>query len=331
MKTTKKLFFITFLLIFAMTGVASPAPANHDAELEKALVKLAKNSHARVGIAVKNLATGHETCINGEETYPMSSVFKIPILIELFRQHDAGELDLSRRIKLTPGQIRFGSGLLKDMRPGLEPTLYDLAILMITVSDNSATDILLDVVDRRRVQAMLDNYHLNIQVKKSMGELFSDLPNRVFEMAKKKGMNLFPSAIADIDRNMLEKVWVQAGMELSVTDPNVATPQAMNRLLELLVSGKLLSTSSTSQALVILRAQKLNSRLPYMLPDTVVTAHKTGYYPSVTNDVGIIYVTGRQPVVVSVFTKNNDKLPQYEMKLLIARVGKIVYDHYSKK
>jgi beta-lactamase class A len=71
-------------------------------------------------------------------------VFKLPLLAEVYRQVEAGDLDLEERVPLRAEDIEIGSGILRDFGPGLQPTLRDLATMMIIVSDNSATNLLLD-------------------------------------------------------------------------------------------------------------------------------------------------------------------------------------------
>lgn len=75
---------------------------------------------------------------------PTASVFKLPLLVEVFRQAEAGALDLDERATLHAEDVVMGSGILRDFGPGLQPTLRDLAMMMVIVSDNSATNLLLD-------------------------------------------------------------------------------------------------------------------------------------------------------------------------------------------
>ncbi len=105
---------------------------------------LSQHSQGTLGIAARNLQTGEEVTWQAERSMPTASTFKFPVLAGVFAQAEAGELDLDERVPLLAEDQVGGSGTLRDFLPGVQPTLRDLAMLMIVVSDNSATNILLD-------------------------------------------------------------------------------------------------------------------------------------------------------------------------------------------
>jgi beta-lactamase class A len=108
------------------------------------LERLRQRFSGRIGIAARNLATGEEFLIDHERAFPTASSIKVPILYELFRQAESGAFSLDDRVELTQGDIVEGSGVLRDLRPGLQPTVHDIAMLMIIVSDNTATNMAID-------------------------------------------------------------------------------------------------------------------------------------------------------------------------------------------
>jgi len=116
------------------------------AQVERALDALVAQAGGELGLAAMNLPTGEELARNDERPMPTASVFKLPLLVELFRQSEAGALDLDERVTLRAEDAVMGSGILRDFSPGLQPTLRDLAMMMVIVSDNSATNLLLDRV-----------------------------------------------------------------------------------------------------------------------------------------------------------------------------------------
>jgi beta-lactamase class A len=113
-------------------------------QLERALDAVA--ARGVVALAAMNLLTGEEVGRDAERPMPTASVIKLPLLVEVFRQVEAGTLDLDERVTLRAEDIVMGSGILRDFQPGLQPTLRDLAMMMIIVSDNGATNLLLDRV-----------------------------------------------------------------------------------------------------------------------------------------------------------------------------------------
>ena len=99
-----------------------------------------------VGLSARHLETGREIQHNAGDVFFTASTLKVPVLVELYRQVDRGRIDLNRRVELTDDHRVPGSGILKEMAPGLNPTVHDLAMLMIIISDNTATDILYNLV-----------------------------------------------------------------------------------------------------------------------------------------------------------------------------------------
>jgi beta-lactamase class A len=113
-------------------------------QVDRLLQILSQRAGGTLGVAARNLRTGEEVTWQAERAMPTASTFKFPVLVELFAQADAGRLDLDERVPLLTRDQVGGSGVLRDLLPGLQPTLRDLAMLMIVVSDNSATNMLLD-------------------------------------------------------------------------------------------------------------------------------------------------------------------------------------------
>ncbi len=113
--------------------------------LERALGAIVAQG-GEVAFAATNVATGEEVSRNSDRVMPTASVFKLPLLVEVYRQAEAGTLDLGERVTLRAEDVVMGSGILRDFQPGLQPTLRDLAMMMIVASDNGATNVLLDRV-----------------------------------------------------------------------------------------------------------------------------------------------------------------------------------------
>jgi beta-lactamase class A len=94
-----------------------------------------------VGVCARNLATGVTVAHRADERFPLASVFKVPVMVEVMRQVDRGVLRLDERLTLTEADKSPGSTLI-HCHPGLALTVRDLLYLMITLSDNTATDML---------------------------------------------------------------------------------------------------------------------------------------------------------------------------------------------
>lgn len=257
-----------------------------------------------VGMKVKVFATGLELDWNPDEMFPTASTLKIPLLYEAFRQSDAGDLDLSERVTLLHKDRVPGSGVYQYLDEGLTPTLRDLAELMITVSDNWATDILFDRLGKDRVNTMLAE----------VGMTNSALPYTIRELF---------CALAEIDptddavtwdflREYLKTYEPKADNPGMVADLNndVTTPNDMVRLLERIHLGEGLSADSQAEVIDILKHQNFTAIIPYRLPTGIgiETAHKTGSLRGVKNDTGIVY-SPDLTYAIAFYSKGQEDVP----------------------
>jgi len=141
----------------AAPGTSGAQPAQRAilaAKLRTELHRIADDTKGVVGAQVIDLATGERIGVNDTLTFPQGSAIKIPLLIELYHQDDAGVLKLSTRVPVRLADRTGGSGLLQNLGDGTsELSLGDLAMFMITVSDNTATNMLIDRVGIDKVNA----------------------------------------------------------------------------------------------------------------------------------------------------------------------------------
>jgi beta-lactamase class A len=140
------LAMLAILAMLAMPAQAQPAQRDQLAtKLRNDLQRLAIDASGVVGISIVDLSSGQRFGGNEELVFPQGSAIKIPILIELFRRADRGELKLTDRLPVRANNQAGGSGLLQYFSDGgSELSLHDLAIAMIVLSDNSATNVLID-------------------------------------------------------------------------------------------------------------------------------------------------------------------------------------------
>lgn len=118
------------------------------------VIAQAEASGAILGVSAVS-AAGKRVSHNGDRRFVAASTVKIAIMIELFRQADAGRLSLDTRHTLRPADKATGSGVVVNLHDGIELTLGDLAYLMMSISDNSSTNILIDWVGQERVNATM--------------------------------------------------------------------------------------------------------------------------------------------------------------------------------
>ena len=236
--------------------------------------------------------------VNADVLYPTASTFKIPILYSLYRMVDRGEADLEQRIEITDAHRVPGSGVLQHLRVGLQPTVYDLAMLMTIVSDNEATDILHQLVGVERLHGDLDELGLSrIRVPLTCRELLYSVvgmdtsnPDHTYDMFLER------ARAGEYDEDGI-------GWDDSEGSGNDLTPpDQMAKLCELIEQGVGLSEDGREGVLDTMKRQTLNARIPAGVPEGVTIAHKTGSLRGVRNDAGIVYA--EKPYVISIFSKH---------------------------
>lgn len=209
------------------------------------------------GVYIKNLATG-EVFARGEQVPVIAaSVIKLPVMIEVFAQAQAGRLNLGEMHTLLDEERLPSCGTLKAMHTGIGMTLMDLTELMIIVSDNTATNILIRRVGMEAVNRTL----------RALGCTQTTLRRLLFD--------------AEASAQGIE---------------NTITAAEMGCLLEGLYRGEIVTPEASAQMIRILRDQRLNGKLPFFLHTMdIAVAHKTGEDTGITHDVGILYA--EDPIV----------------------------------
>jgi beta-lactamase class A len=207
-----------------------------------------------MGLAVKDLASGDTFFINPDEIMPQASSIKIAILANLYLQAQRGRVKLNDEYLVRKEDLVPGSDIMLGLTPGITRlTLRDLATMMVAVSDNSATNVLIDRLGMDNVNSMLDDLGLHS---------------------------------TRLRRNMMDLTAASEGRE------NVATPREMTYLLEMSYKAKLLNQPATADFIKMLSTHKESAMLQG-LPDDAVAANKPGELEAVRNDSGIILVKNR--------------------------------------
>src|SRR5690348_7816869 len=207
-----------------------------------------------MGLAVKDLTSGDEFFINPDEVMPQASSIKITVLAELYRQAQSGKLKLTDEYVVRKEDLVPGSDIMLGLTPGVtRVTLRDLATFMVAVSDNSATNVLIDRVGMENVNSMLEGEGLHT---------------------------------TRLRRKMMDLKAASEGRE------NVSSPREMMTLLETIYRGKLLNKEMTEDLLKVLSTHKESSMLQG-LPDDAIAANKPGELEAVRNDSGIVLVKNR--------------------------------------
>ena len=214
-----------------------------------------------VSLYAKNLNTGAEFAIRADERIRTASTIKLPILIAAFQAVADSKAKWDEEILLTADDKVPGSGILREFTPGRKFLLRDLANLMIVVSDNTATNLLIDRLTADYVNSVMEKY--GFQSTRSIRKVFAEakIPNRA-------------SAFGQIEAN--KKFGI-----------GVSTPREMARIIELLDTGKLVNAEASQDIIAILRRQQYTDGIGRH-PAGFQVASKSGALDALRSDVGFV-------------------------------------------
>lgn len=281
---------IIFLIILTMESCKTESKKTIE-DLKTNIVNDISKIDGDVAIALYDLNNESNTItININETFHAASTMKVPVMIELYKQQNEGLLNLNDSIVLVNEfkSIVDGSPYSMDIgddsddiiysKIGTKQTLYDLMVPMITVSSNLATNVLIEIVDAKKVT----------QTMRSLG--------------------------AD-NIEVLRGVEDQKAYDLGLS--NSTTANDLLAIMKAIANGEAGTKEDCDAMIAILKDQKWNDMIPKYLPETVEVAHKTGSITGVHHDAAIVYLPdGRQYVLVllsknlSDFDAGTDQLAQ---------------------
>ena len=291
--------------------------------LKDVVTEAAESFDGVLGVSIKHLRTGETARVKGRTLFPMASVFKVPVIVEYFRQVDEGKLDPNEAHFLTDADKVPGSGILKELTEGIPVTYRDLLHLMMIVSDNTATDLVVSKVGFDNVNAAMRILGLSkTTITRYCREILFDLVGINDLGIKEMTLDVFQEAA---EPGVYTGSW-----SLGVEDNDVSTPDEMTKLLGLIVDGKAASRESCDEILTIMgKCQTGSYRIPKYLPrKEVVLQRKTGSLPGIRNDVGMVTVkaTGEK-YAITCFTK--EAADVYAAEEAIAQVSLKAYEYFT--
>ena len=318
---------LAFVACILFSVPAAAASRSATTTLETEIERIARPVGGEAGVAAWRLdGIGPRVLVRDGEAFPMASTFKVAVAGAVLAQVDAGKLTLGQMVTIDPAK-HVPSPVIAErfIHPGVALSVHNLLELMLTQSDNTATDVLTDLVGGPtaatawvRAQGVE-----GLRVDRDTAGLIRDFfalpsgpPKQAWEVATK----------------------ADPGLETKGDHPNPAfdddprdttTPQAMALLLTRIFDGRALSPHSTRALIEIMRRCRTGeARLKGRLPMDTIVAHKTGTIGGTLNDVGVIELpndVGR--IVIAVFIRKSDA-PFADRERAIADIGRAVYDFY---
>nr|AIA17117.1 ClassA_beta_lactamase [uncultured bacterium]AIA17144.1 ClassA_beta_lactamase [uncultured bacterium] len=270
--------------------------------LEKQFEEIARKSGGRVGVRAMLLATGETFSLNENERFPMQSVYKLPIAMAVFGRIEAGTIKLEQMLRIGGGEVLKGSTALPAEKypDGTERSVEELLGLMVSESDNTASDALLRLAGG---------------------------PREVMNYLKKLGIN--DMVVANFEKEM-HADW-QAQYR------NYATPSAAVELLRAIDEANGISPPNKTRLLKFLTESPTGPRrLKGLLPEGAVVAHKTGTSATrnnltpATNDIGILTLPDGRRFAIAVFVADSSA-DQATREETIARITRAAWTYWSEK
>lgn len=233
-------------------------------DMTDSLHEVAKDCGGLVSVAVRDISRGSSFGMNEDAVVSSASVIKVPMLVEAMRQARDGLLSLETQYVLSDDARVDGSGVMRYLHTGTVLTLQDLLTLMVIVSDNTATNMLIDILGIDSVNATL----------RSLGCAQTTLQRKMYDWAA-------------IDRGQ----------------DNVCTAAEIAGLLARIATDQAVGPGWDAKAMEILRHQQDCGKLGLMLPEGVKLANKTGSREGIMHDCGIV-TSGDLRYSIAVFTRD---------------------------
>jgi beta-lactamase class A len=322
---------LVILLLFTAPAAAQRPDLS---PLETTFKRITERSRGRVGAALIHLDSGATLDIRGDERFPMASVVKLPIAIELLMQVAERKLTLDRVVWLGSADIRPCCAIERHHpNGGIARTVAELLTLAMVESDNTAADALLKLVGgvevvQRRLRSM--GFEA-INVDRTEGQLLLDMAGVTNAPPPEQWtVELQRRLVAEVDRVSLS----QGRVRYLSDERDTTTPVEMARLLGRLQLGDLLPPAQTQLLLDLMMQTKTGTRrLKGRLPTDAIVAHKTGTTAVVINDAGIITlpsdskIAGRFALVV--FVADGSRIAA--MERVIAQLSAAAFEFFTGK
>jgi beta-lactamase class A len=273
----KLLFIVSFVVLssvcFGQKAKPTPVSATNPQTLDEKIKAEVAGFKGNVWIYAKNLDSGKDYSLRGSEKVRTASTIKLPIMTEVFRQISDGKIKWTDEFILSKDNKQAGSGILSEFTDGTKIDVKTAVNLMITISDNTATNLLIDKVSSNNVNAFMKLLGLNDTL-----------------------------SLRKIGGGGDAKAWEEPVNKLFGI--GVSSPKDMVSLLEKLEKGEVVSKEASAEMIAILKRQQYTDGLGRNLLDTVPIASKSGSLDRLRSDVGIIY-TRRGRIVIAITCDDN--------------------------
>jgi beta-lactamase class A len=309
---SRSLLVFSALLLNLSAWAPPTPPANPAAVIDQRIQAAIQGFPGSVSLYAENLDTGISYALRADAPVPTASTIKLPIMVELFAQASEGKLDWNQKLMLTDADKVSGSGVLTELSAGDALPIRDLMHLMIVVSDNTATNLILDRIGGNAVNVRMAQLGLKqtaVMRKIMQTRLFPD-PHATPH----------PEGVTDEGKKPGNDQW----------GTGRSCPRDMGLLLEKLYRGELVSKAASAEMIGVLKRQHDHDGVGRDMTNTVI-ASKSGALDHLRSDVAIVY-SAHGPIAMAV-TINN--IPQVDYgadnpgNLLISKLSGILVEELA--
>ena len=259
------------------------------------VAKVMRAAGADVFLHARDVDDGREAGIEADAPVVLASVFKIPVLVELGRQVDAGSIETTDRIVVPASRRTDGPTGLSVMLDDAELSVRDLAFWMMSVSDNTATDVLMERLGgAARINATMKELGF------AQTELLGDCEFLLADVVAQLGLTGDVSSWLEVDEEVL-----RACPALQPAGTNRSTPREMTALLAGIWRDEVASPESCADMRRIMSLQVWPHRITSGFGDGVAIAAKTGTLPGIRNEAGVVTTPDGRRTAVAVFTRSH--------------------------
>ena len=272
--------------------------------IRRVMEEAAQKGTGLLGVGFKDLTTGEEIYLNSDTPFPTASVFKIFVLCELFRREQEGTFSFDEQHTLLNCEKSIGSGILEQAEEGTVYSMMDYAMLMMSISDNTASDYLFNVAGRENIRKHIIE-PLNLATTK-IDLNCAQLLTANYDVSIEEYRRIVDAEGGRFHRRNSPHFRCQAEMN------NQSSPRDMVKLLAKMYQGQLISPGRDRRMIDIMLQCKTNARIPAKLPAGTPVAHKTGSIDHLTNDCGIVYTANGDYVLTLFYNGNLATAEEYE-------------------
>lgn len=328
--------------------------------LKQQILALVKEVPGSMGVYIRHIERGEEISVDADKVFPLGTVFQIAVMVEVFRQAEKGMLHLFDKIELKDNMKAVGPGILQYLSPGVSLPVKDLLVLMMTISDNTATDMLWKKIGVQSVNMSLRDLgftRTNIYITNREYQLLSLLMGKEF-----KNLNMPEFVQSWKNKPQMEKSRLMSSVETQyakslpieelrtryeamygrregkrfqqkrtfdeVVD-NQGSPREIGALIEKVFLGEVTSPNACQQMLGIMLLRQDQNSISLSLPSDVPVSGKGGSLAGTSNDAGVVYINPKSHFVIACFTRKLNQGDEAIASDVIGKLTKAVYDHYS--